>query len=154
MADAKVTLGDLLNQDTVKIVTQSLDFHDAIVSSLNILLDRDQIESRYIDSVFENFEKLGPYFYLGNGIAMPHSRPEEGAKALGLSLLVLKKPTIISQSDPRPVEIVLGFAATDPNQHVEAMAELAGILGDEAQLNALKSSNSVEEVLNIMKNLG
>jgi PTS system ascorbate-specific IIA component len=48
------------------------------------------IEPEYVTAIVEQHHTLGPYYVLA-GLAMPHARPEEGAKGLGLSLLKLKQ---------------------------------------------------------------
>ena len=35
---------------------------------------------------------MGPYIVLAPGLAMPHARPEMGAKQVGAALVTLEKP--------------------------------------------------------------
>jgi mannitol/fructose-specific phosphotransferase system IIA component (Ntr-type) len=150
MAEESVKLRELL-KGAIEIVDKPLNFKDAVTSALELLVAKGKIEPVYIDSVFENLSKLGPYFYLGNGIAMPHSRPEDGVKEIGLSMLVLNTPTQISETDAREVEIVIGFCALNANQHVDVMAELATILADDEKVSKIKSSKSQEDVLDAIE---
>ncbi|PHF59011.1 PTS sugar transporter subunit IIA, partial [Priestia aryabhattai] len=55
------------------------------------LLEMNVISPEYVTAIVEQHHKLGPYYVLAPGLAMPHARPEEGAKGLGLSLLKLKQ---------------------------------------------------------------
>jgi PTS system ascorbate-specific IIA component len=55
------------------------------------LLKADVIEPAYVTAIVEQHQRLGPYYVLAPGLAMPHARPEEGAKGLGLSLLKLQQ---------------------------------------------------------------
>lgn len=38
------------------------------------------IEPRYIDAMINTVKEIGPYIVIAPGIAMPHARPEAGAK--------------------------------------------------------------------------
>lgn len=54
------------------------------------LLESGVIAPEYVTAIVEQHHRLGPYYVLAPGLAMPHARPEEGAKGLGLSLLKLE----------------------------------------------------------------
>lgn len=47
------------------------------------LLKADVIEPAYVTAIVEQHQRLGPYYVLAPGLAMPHARPEEGAKGPG-----------------------------------------------------------------------
>lgn len=82
-------LNDWLTPDTIHIRHDITDWREAVKASAEPLLANGTITADYVEAIFAQHEKLGPYYVLAPGIAMPHARPEEGAKGLGLSLLTL-----------------------------------------------------------------
>ncbi|WP_300716523.1 PTS sugar transporter subunit IIA, partial [uncultured Brachyspira sp.] len=70
-------LKEMLN-GKVQIAESVKDWQEALRIAAKPLLDAENIEARYIDSIIENVIKNGPYIVLIDGVAMPHSRPEEG----------------------------------------------------------------------------
>lgn len=42
------------------------------------LLEAGVIEPAYVKAIVEQHRRLGPYYVLAPGLAMPHARPEEG----------------------------------------------------------------------------
>ena len=78
--DTTITL-----QDSVESWPQALEL------CAKPLLDLQVIAPEYVTAIIEQHHTLGPYYVLAPGLAMPHARPEEGAKGLGLSLLKLKQ---------------------------------------------------------------
>ncbi len=103
-------------------------------SALEPLLEkRSTITAEYLTAIFAQREKFGPYFVLAPGIAMPHARPEEGAKGLGLSLLTLPQGVTFNSEDNDPVYTVVMLSAPDKHSHIELISELAELFSsDEA----------------------
>jgi PTS system ascorbate-specific IIA component len=72
-------------------------------------------------------QELGPYIAIAPGIAIPHARPEDGAKSFGLSLLVVKQGVEFGSHND-PVYLVLSFATPDKESHLEFLRQLATLL--------------------------
>ncbi len=49
---------------------------------------------------------------------MPHARPEEGRKGLGLSLLKLQRGAFHLAQTGDPVDIIIMLAAPDKHSHI------------------------------------
>lgn len=77
------------------------------------LLDMQVIEPEYVTAIIQQHHTLGPYYVLAPGLAMPHARPEEGAKGLGLSLLKLKQGVSFGAGEFDPVDVIIMLAAPD-----------------------------------------
>lgn len=71
------------------------------------LLDLQVIGPEYVTAIIEQHHALGPYYVLAPGLAMPHARPEEGAKGLGLSLLKLKRESLLVPASSIPWMLLL-----------------------------------------------
>ena len=75
-----VMLTDLLTKEKIRFTNKELSWQEAIELAAQPLLDKHEIEERYIKAIIDKVEAFGPYIDLGLGIALPHARPEEGVK--------------------------------------------------------------------------
>jgi PTS system ascorbate-specific IIA component len=85
------------------------------------------------------------------GVAIPHARPENGAKRVGLSLAVLSEPVEFGSKENDPVDLVFGFTTTDSDSHLELIQALANFIEKEENCQALRDAETVEEVLEIIE---
>ena len=93
-------LKEMLN-GKIQIADSIKDWQEALRAAAKPLLDAGNIEARYVDSIIENVKKNGPYIVLTDGVAMPHSRPEEGVIKKGMSLLKVKKGVDFYQTEKK-----------------------------------------------------
>ncbi|WP_300711620.1 PTS sugar transporter subunit IIA [uncultured Brachyspira sp.] len=141
-------LKEMLN-GKVQIVESVKDWQEALRTAAKPLLDAENIEARYIDSIIENVIKNGPYIVLIDGVAMPHSRPEEGVIKKGMSLLKVKNGVDFYQTEKK-VYLFFTLAAEDADSHQDAIADLADALGDDDLLKKIIEENlTEEEILNL-----
>jgi len=128
---------------------QNLSWEQAIKISLQPLLNQGNIKSEYIDSVIKTVHKLGPYFYLGNSVAMPHSRPEDGVISQGLGFTLFNQGIDLVDNEHN-AKLFIGLAATDNESHLDALSKVAAVLGDASKLNQLLKATTVQEVDDII----
>ena len=100
--------------DTTIILQDSVEsWPQALELCAKPLLDLQVIAPEYVTAIIEQHQTLGPYYVLAPGLAMPHARPEEGAKGLGLSLLKLKQGVSFGAGEFDPVDVIVMLAAPD-----------------------------------------
>jgi len=143
-------LSNWLKKENIKIVSNITDWKEAIRKSAVPLLEQGVIEDRYIQAIFDMHEKVGPYYVLAPGIAMPHSRPEDGAKEIGLSLLLIKEGVRFYSDGNDPVKIVIMLAAKDSDSHITALSALSELLGEDEDINNIIDCDNVEDIFNII----
>ena len=114
------------------------------------LLDLQVIEPEYVTAIIQQHHTLGPYYVLAPGLAMPHARPEEGAKGLGLSLLKLKQGVSFGAGEFDPVDVIIMLAAPDKNSHIEMISSLAELFSSDADMVELHQANTLEEIKTII----
>ena len=54
-----------------------------------MLVEQGCAKQSYVDGIIASVKELGPYIVIADGIAMPHTRPEQGAIGIGCSLITL-----------------------------------------------------------------
>ena len=82
--------------------------------------------------------------YLGNGIALPHGTNESKNSVLRTGLAVVQFPDGVLWGEER-AHLVIGLAATS-EEHLQVLARLATILGDEELCRRLGSSLDAAEI--------
>jgi len=137
--DTTITL-----QDSVENWPQALEL------CAKPLLDLQVIEPEYVTAIIQQHHALGPYYVLAPGLAMPHARPEEGAKGLGLSLLKLKQGVSFGAGEFDAVDVIIMLAAPDKNSHIEMISSLAELFSSDANMTELHQANTLEEIKTII----
>lgn len=90
----------MLNNDLsqyVRVMDQIEDWEEAIRQVGKPLIEDDCITTNYVESMIQNIHRNGPYVVVMPGVALPHSRSEDGANATCLSFLKLKQPVMFPQ---------------------------------------------------------
>ena len=126
---------------------EAVDWKAAVKLGTDLLVKAGAAEERYYEAILKMTEELGPYYVIAPGIAMPHTRPENGAKKTGFALVTLKNPVSFGHSDNDPVEIVLCICAKDAKDMNESViVEAVTLFDDEKAVERLKKAQSVEDL--------
>lgn len=150
MEDDRPMLSELVTPDMVQITDKELGWEEAIKFAAQPLLKKNFIEERYITAMIDKVKEYGAFINIGEGVALPHARPEEGAKKVGMSILKVKKPVLLLDQEEHAVKLFICLSAVDNTTHLKALASLTNILSDEQQLSALLDANTKEEILTII----
>lgn len=111
------------------------------------LLEKNLISENYVNSMINDIERLGFYIILRPGVAMPHSRPENGVSKTSMALLKLTEPVNYGEN---PVHLVFVLAAEDSEKHIEALTGFSELLQDDNEVDNLLKAGSIEEVIKII----
>lgn len=114
------------------------------------LLEAGVIAPEYVTAIVEQHAKLGPYYVLAPELAMPHARPEEGARGLGLSLLKLEQGVSFGSEEFDPVDIIIMLAAPDKHSHIEMISALAELFSSDEDMAQLHQAKTLEEIKTII----
>ena len=139
-----------VSADDVEIGAQAGTWEEAIARSARYLLETGKIEQRYIDAMVDAVKRVGPYIVLTDQVALAHARPECGAVELAVHFTVF--PDGIAFGTPfDPIRLIITLAAVDDVSHLDLMAELATVLMNPANIDALVSSATPEEFVERLK---
>jgi mannitol/fructose-specific phosphotransferase system IIA component (Ntr-type) len=147
-------LGDFLDRESVAIGAEADGWRAAVECCGELLVAGGTAEERYVPAMVRTVEELGPYAVIAPGVAIPHARPEDGARRVGVSVVVLREPVAFGSKENDPVDLLFGFATTDPDAHVELLGELADFIEKTENLAALRRAGTVEEVLELFERSG
>jgi PTS system ascorbate-specific IIA component len=144
-------LKNWLNEATITLQDQVESWPEALAVCARPLLKMNVITPDYVTAIVQQHHALGPYYVLAPGLAMPHARPEEGANALGLSLLKLKQGVSFGAGEFDPVKLIIMLAAPDKQSHIEMISALAELFSSDDDLAELHSVNTLEEIKTIIE---
>jgi len=145
-------LTTLMDEKLIQLNVEALDWEDAIRKSASPLLKEGKISEDYIAKIIESNRKNGPYFVLAKHTALPHASFKFGAKEKAIGITTLLNPVISGQTANDPVKHLFCLSATDQNSHLEALANLVELLGDETFFEMLDQAKCPSEVMTYIKN--
>lgn len=140
-------LRELLTANMIELKVEAKSWEEVIYAGGKILEAHDLIEHRYVDAMVNTVKKMGAYIVIAKGIAMPHARPEDGAKKVGMALLTLKNPVNFGSKENDPVSVAIFLCAVDNITHLKALAELMQLLDDDDFKRMADEASSKEELI-------
>ncbi|GAB7126654.1 hypothetical protein JCM19000A_11610 [Silvimonas sp. JCM 19000] len=143
-------LTEIMPADSIRFAEGFTDWREAVRVSCQPLLERGAIEATYIDAIIENVEKIGPYIVISPDVAIPHARPEAGARAIAMALLKTTTPVQFSADPDHHARLLFAFSATDNHSHQRALRQLARLIMDEARFAQLQAATSAAAILELI----
>ncbi len=113
--------------ERIRILERVGSWAEAVRISGELLAADGLVTPLYVERMIRTCEELGPYIAIAPGIAIPHARPEDGARAFGLSMVVVKEGVSFGSHND-PVYVLIAFATPDRSAHIEFLRQLAEIL--------------------------
>ena len=147
-------LSSYLTPETTLFAEDVDGWRDAIARVSAPLLASGAIGQEYIDAMVSSIAAGGTYIDLGYGIALAHSRPENGVVRTGLSSLRVTPAVLLNDDPAHPIDLFFCLAATDPNGHLQTMMELANLLSDDELRTRLLAAHNAAEVATVINENG
>lgn len=132
-------------ENNINVIDEVSSWEEAIRIAADPLKENGFIKEEYISAMLKNVVNNGPYIVIMPGLAIPHSRPEDGVLKTGMSLLKLLKS--VKFPEDKEVQLIIVLAANDSDVHVELISELTNLLMEDEAMEKLFSSKTKEEVL-------
>ena len=144
-------LTDWINHSNLNLLTHTDNWRKAVEIALQPIIDNGAVQPRYLNAIYDMHEQIGPYYVLGEGIAMPHARPEEGVNHTGLSLLIVSEGVSFGSEDNDPVYIIFALAAIDSHSHIEMIASLSQLFCEDNVVEQLRQARDKAAVMKILQ---
>ena len=139
-------LQDLLSEDNVSFHYPAETWEDVIRHGGQLMVDAGFTELTYTEAMIDVVRDMGPYIVLAPGLAMPHARPEMGAKQVGTALVTLEKPIDFGSPENDPVSVAIFLCAPNKDEHIQLLTDIATLFEDEEFLDAAVNFESIEDV--------
>ncbi|HDN05306.1 MAG TPA: PTS sugar transporter subunit IIA [Chloroflexi bacterium] len=150
MKENRLNIKELLPIERIALNVQANDWEDAVRSVGRLMVDTGVVEEEYIEGMIATTKELGPYIVIAPGVAIPHSRPEDGVITTCLAFARLNPPINFGNEANDPVRVLFALGAMDHSEHVEALKEIAEILTDQDQFDKLLKAETVREITEIL----
>ena len=111
----------------IQLGARARDKQDAIAQVGALLVADGRIEPAYVTSM-QAREGLADT-YLGNGIAIPHGRPEDRELIRETGIAVLQLPDGVAWNRGERAHLIVGIAARSA-EHIDVLRRLTRVLGD------------------------
>ena len=137
---------DLLSEDNVSFRYPAETWEDVIRHGGQLMVDAGFTDPTYTEAMIDVVRDMGPYIVLAPGLAMPHARPEMGAKQVGAALVTLEKPIDFGSPENDPVSVAIFLCAPNKDEHIQLLTDIATLFEDEEFLDAAVNFESIEDV--------
>ena len=138
----ELSLTDILSPAFIQLNLATNSWEEAFYVAATPMIEAEIVSRRYIDKIIQTTYEEGPYMVISDHVALPHARPEDGAKEVGLGITVLKEP--IKILGKTPMKYIFTLAAVDSKKHLTALAELVALIDRPDFFNMLDSVSSKE----------
>ncbi len=140
----------ILNKSLVKTNVKVNDWIQAVRIAGDLLIKNDLAEARFVDAMINIVKEKGPYIVISKNLAIPHARPEDGAKKIGISVVTLEKPVKFGHKQNDPVKVIIALTSIDEKSHIELISHLARVLSNKQNFEKLKTANNENEIVKIL----
>lgn len=144
-------LSEITNETLIKLNVKAKDWEDAIRQSASVLIENDKVTEAYVDAMVDTAKESGPYIVITKHVALPHARPEAGAKDIAIGIATLETPVEFGNVENDPVKYIFCLSAVDSNSHLRAMSELVELLEQEEFFRTLDNAKNTKEIINFIK---
>lgn len=135
--------GAIIDAKGVKLNQTPVSKEEAIRAAGQLLVEQGCVDPFYVDAMIER-EKITTT-YMGMGIAIPHgtSAVKETVKKTGIVLV--QYPEGVDFGDEK-AQLIFGIAGIG-DEHFELLANICGVLEDEAVLEKMKNTDDIQWIL-------
>ena len=127
----------VLNKDNVKLKVKASDWEEAVRIGAGMLVEQGCAKQSYVDGIIASVKELGPYIVIADGIAMPHTRPEQGAIGIGCG-------------DDSEVKVMICFSAVDSESHMDILKMIVEFV-ERGLIDDIAKATTYEELLEVIK---
>lgn len=125
------------------------DWMEAVRIAAQPLLDEKIITPNYVEKMIETVKEMGAYIVISKDVAIPHARPEDGARETAISLLKLKER--VAFSDSKEVNTIIVLASSNSNGHIELLKKLSLILSQKEKYEKLIETQDQKTIFAILE---
>lgn len=139
---------DLLTPATVRLGISAADRRDAIQQAGQLLINVGAVDPAYVEAMHEREEVMSSF--MGEGFALPHGTDEsrKHVHRAAVAFVQFDAPVVWDDEDEETLAALAVAAASD--EHVGVLATLAKVLVDEDKAERLRTTDDVDEVLELL----
>lgn len=139
---------NLLKEENCVIRESVKDWKEAVHVSLERLIEQGYCTEAYEQAVFDSTAEYGPYYVLTDNMAMVHATNKIGVNETQMAVTVLREP-VRFEEDGADVRILIALCAVDANAHIDGMATVLTLFGDDDKSEDVLAAQTGKEVYDI-----
>lgn len=137
----------ILVEEGIKIGLKSVDKYEAIRSAGKLLNELGYVDEEYIDAMVKREDTVTTY--MGMGVAIPHGTSDAKGRVKKTGIVMLQYPEGVD-FDGEKAQLIFGIAGIG-DEHLGLLAKISGILEDEEKLEKLKTTNNIDEIMEMFQ---
>lgn len=146
----------LIENNSIKLNQDAANWEEAIKIGTDMLISSGAITPYYHQTIIKLIKEMGPYIILAPGLAMPHSRPEDGVNRTAFALVTLNKP-VYFDGEEEPVDIFITLAGSNSDQHMQGLIEITQVLDDPnsdtgVNLDKIRQCKTANDIYQVIDN--
>ena len=114
----------------------------------DVMVRSGEVSPGYARAMFEKEDQYSTW--ITEGVALPHGTNRAKKEVLRNSIVFVQIPKGVDWGRGKTVYLAIGLAGTGDEQHLQLLAELAGVLERPETIERLRSSTSSEEVVGML----
>ena len=147
----KNNLLTLLKRDQIEIIETTADWKKAIKTAGRLLLDKEFIETRYIEKMIKIVEDKGPYIAIAPEICLAHAGIKDGVNKAAISLLIIRNGIKLGhQFDP--IKFIFVLAPIDKKSHMPALTDIMEFANNRKLMDGLLEAESKDAAYKLLQN--
>jgi len=137
-----------LTEDALHLQCMAVNKNEAIKIAASALEKAGFVKRGFLNGMLAREKSVSTY--IGAGIAFPHCAKENLNLVIKTGFQIFQFPKGVSWGAGKVVFVVVAVAATE-NQHIEVLADIADLLGDEAKTTLLAQAKTKQEFIDLFE---
>lgn len=143
---------EVLVEELVDVDVEANSWRDVVNYAGRLLVKAGKIEARFIDSMIETVEELGPYMILLPDVAFFHGKPSMAVKEACLSFITLKNDIYFKEFNHQRIKCAFAFGAIDNESHMQMLSRVASLLQDQEFIELACNHGDKDAIMRKIKN--
>lgn len=137
----------ILVEEGIKTGLKPVPMNDAITAAGKLLNELGYVDEDYIPAMIKRNEEAS--IYMGMGIAIPHGTVDAKNKVKKSGIVILQYPEGVDFGGEK-AQLVIGIAGVG-DEHLAILGKITECLDDPDQLEMMKTTNNVDDIMKIFK---
>lgn len=151
IVNSNLRLLDVINIGMLQLNIEADNAKEAIRKSARPLINEKIVLPMYVDEIIrKHLDKNYNDFIIAPDVALPHTKPSDGARKIGMSITTLKKPCNFGTKFGGDVKYIFTLSALDKSSHLGILKDLTYLLSD-SNFFELLDEGSKKDIINYLE---
>lgn len=147
-------LKDIINRGLYSFQTSFTSWEEAIVTAVQVLVDKGIAEKEYAQYIIDNVHEFGPYIVIAPEICIPHAQERRGVNDTAVAFMNVVEPVDFGPDAEYKPRLFFVLASTNNEKHLENLSELVSLIEDETIIEDFINARSKEDLEAILVKIG